>query len=389
MNLIKNAIIFQADLPDIDAMVHHLSQIPFEPVGKTFVSRSGFVANGITAELVTPIEGGYSFSVRLDHKILPGSSVRMAVNEAVQAYADEHEIEVSEVDEATAGAIAEQTTALLIEHALVKTATLNCFYSEIHKFLIIPTTVKDLAQTVVGLLIKAIGSVKTSTIHVDNIKGGLTTRLKKHLGLEGEELAEDAFDGFKLGAICNMAYKSDKVSFNLGDLDAAKQGLLECLGRDMTVDIMELVHENVGFKLTHDFKLKGLKFFGELTDAELEQREDADEAFMWRIEAATQLLQVCALVIALCELFSYERPELVEATIPAAETDAVPLLDGEKDGLYDEAVAFVRESRRASISAVQRKLKIGYNRAARLIEMMEAAGVVTAMNSNGSREVLF
>jgi S-DNA-T family DNA segregation ATPase FtsK/SpoIIIE len=60
----------------------------------------------------------------------------------------------------------------------------------------------------------------------------------------------------------------------------------------------------------------------------------------------------------------------------------------ESDPLYDEAVAFVLESRRASISSVQRKLRIGYNRAARLIETMEAAGVVSEMGSNGSREVL-
>jgi S-DNA-T family DNA segregation ATPase FtsK/SpoIIIE len=60
----------------------------------------------------------------------------------------------------------------------------------------------------------------------------------------------------------------------------------------------------------------------------------------------------------------------------------------QEDALYDEAVAFVIESRRASISSVQRKLRIGYNRAARLIEAMEEAGVVSAMNSNGSREVL-
>lgn len=58
------------------------------------------------------------------------------------------------------------------------------------------------------------------------------------------------------------------------------------------------------------------------------------------------------------------------------------------DPLYDEAVAFVIESRRPSISSVQRKLRIGYNRAARLIEAMEEAGVVSGMNSNGSREVL-
>ncbi|BBB26285.1 DNA translocase FtsK [Amphritea japonica] len=62
--------------------------------------------------------------------------------------------------------------------------------------------------------------------------------------------------------------------------------------------------------------------------------------------------------------------------------------DDEQDALYDDAVAFVTETRKASISSVQRKLKIGYNRAARMIESMEAAGVVTQAGHNGAREVL-
>jgi DNA segregation ATPase FtsK/SpoIIIE, S-DNA-T family len=62
--------------------------------------------------------------------------------------------------------------------------------------------------------------------------------------------------------------------------------------------------------------------------------------------------------------------------------------DPEQDPLYDEAVKIVTESRRASISGVQRRLKIGYNRAARMIEAMEAAGLVGPLQSNGSREVL-
>ena len=62
--------------------------------------------------------------------------------------------------------------------------------------------------------------------------------------------------------------------------------------------------------------------------------------------------------------------------------------DDESDALYDEAVHYVTQSRRASISSVQRKLRIGYNRAARLIEAMEAAGVVSEMGSNGQREVI-
>jgi DNA segregation ATPase FtsK/SpoIIIE, S-DNA-T family len=62
--------------------------------------------------------------------------------------------------------------------------------------------------------------------------------------------------------------------------------------------------------------------------------------------------------------------------------------DGEQDALYDEAVRIVTESRKASISGVQRRLKIGYNRAARLVETMEEAGLVGPLQTNGSREVL-
>jgi len=62
--------------------------------------------------------------------------------------------------------------------------------------------------------------------------------------------------------------------------------------------------------------------------------------------------------------------------------------NSESDALYDEAVAFVTESRKASISSVQRRFKVGYNRAATMIEDMEAAGIVSAAESNGSRVVL-
>ena len=62
--------------------------------------------------------------------------------------------------------------------------------------------------------------------------------------------------------------------------------------------------------------------------------------------------------------------------------------DKESDVLYDEAVAFVIQTRKASISSVQRKLRVGYNRAARLVEQMEASGVVSEMGLNGNRDVL-
>jgi S-DNA-T family DNA segregation ATPase FtsK/SpoIIIE len=62
--------------------------------------------------------------------------------------------------------------------------------------------------------------------------------------------------------------------------------------------------------------------------------------------------------------------------------------DAESDPLYDQAVEIVLKNRRASISLVQRHLRIGYNRSARLIEAMEKAGLVSAMDGRGGREVI-
>ena len=92
------------------------------------------------------------------------------------------------------------------------------------------------------------------------------------------------------------------------------------------------------------------------------------------------------------------EPEYVDEVLNGGETGALPGVPGEGNGggggggesdpLYDQAVRVVTETQRASISGVQRRLKIGYNRAARLVEEMESAGVVGPLQSNGSREVL-
>jgi S-DNA-T family DNA segregation ATPase FtsK/SpoIIIE len=93
-------------------------------------------------------------------------------------------------------------------------------------------------------------------------------------------------------------------------------------------------------------------------------------------------------------LKTFGEPDYEEAILagPAIEEGPTDLFgaapDPEADPLYDEAVAFVARSRRASISAVQRQFRVGYNRAARLVEQMEAAGILSAMSTNGSRDVL-
>jgi S-DNA-T family DNA segregation ATPase FtsK/SpoIIIE len=92
-------------------------------------------------------------------------------------------------------------------------------------------------------------------------------------------------------------------------------------------------------------------------------------------------------------LKSQGEPQYIDGVLNSLEESAeggegVMTLDAEADPLYDQAVEIVVKTRRASISLVQRNLRIGYNRAARLVEQMEAAGIVSAMQSNGNREVI-
>ncbi len=86
---------------------------------------------------------------------------------------------------------------------------------------------------------------------------------------------------------------------------------------------------------------------------------------------------------------TYAKPEYIaEVTDGGTEGDAGEAGTGEHDPLYDQALRIITDSRRASVSLIQRRLKIGFNRAARIMEELEASGVVSGVDQNGAREVL-
>ena len=80
--------------------------------------------------------------------------------------------------------------------------------------------------------------------------------------------------------------------------------------------------------------------------------------------------------------------ENVTVSTDDSESGSFDTIDEELDPLFDQVVSFVIETRRASISSVQRKFRIGYNRAARIVEQMEMEGIISAPTHNGNREVL-
>jgi recombination associated protein RdgC len=148
-------------------------------------------------------------------------------------------------------------------------------------------------------------------------------------------------------------------------------------------------NDRISFVLTESLALKRiaaldvLKESADGTAAGDDERFDADMLLM-----TGELSRMLADLVQTLGGESVEQVDWVQKSASGTESSEAPTTFGEPDDLYEQAVAIVRQQRRASISLVQRHLHIGYNRAARLMDQMEAQGAVGPMQSNGDREVL-
>lgn len=374
MRLIKNAIVYRASLPSAKVLADHLAEKQFTPVLESHQSSCGFIPHPTTKELVSTFPDGYAFRIRLDSKPISKRAIRLAAHEKVQA---QQEVCGRELSREEVDAIEVSLIEDAIKTTLPERTELDAFYHVESRTLIVPSTSKEVASTLLYLLIEACGALETSTIHVSNIKGGLTTRLDDYLTTSNSE----AFGDFKIGDSVAMKSKTGRASFDLENIDHARAGLLEALETGMQAERLELCHsDTVNFKLTKDFHLRGIQFLANGTEDDLDI-EDATE--LWQHHAGMQTLLLVATVNALCDLFGYQEKEVEvddQKTSTTKETDI-------DDPLYMDAVAFVHEEQNASIIGIQRKLRIGFNRAARFIELMESEGIVSKPKHDGSRVV--
>lgn len=296
---IKNAIVYKAEMPTAQQLAKHLAELPYSPIGETMLSSASFVPNKLTNELVTEFEGGYSFTLRYDEKILPKAIVREKAAERIKHVEQAAGHRLKKIERV---AIADQVLVELARTALVKTATITAFYSIADQLLIVAVGSKNLANILTSRLVHVVGSLKTSTIHISDIKNGLTTRLKNYL--QGDR---EAFDGFEVGASAALKNDSQKVSYSLADIGTASEGLLEATGKGFEVERLALEHNGVEFKLTSDFHFKAIKFAD--TQEEHDQAEEQDAVFMWRHDAAVQVLMFSSVLNQLCDLLGYKPDE--------------------------------------------------------------------------------
>lgn len=300
MKLIKAAIVYKAELPtDLDALNEHLEERRFAPPLSLELRSAGFVA--VTDEhsrLAASFPGGIAFRVRIDEKVLPGAVIKAEVAKTIATIQQEQGRKPGRKERAE---IKEGVMVDLAQRALVRTAaSLTCFYHSASGYLIVPTTSKKIADTCVTLLVAAVGSVKTETINVSEVKHGLTTRLKKWLGGD-----LDAFGAF---SPCDQAALADggkrKLTVKMGELQTAREGLTAAIERAFGVTSLGFEHKGIEFRMTDEFRLKGLR--------RLEEEVATDDEDPWATDAMADVEATVGILDELTQMLAY-KDETAEA----------------------------------------------------------------------------
>ena len=303
MKLIKAAITYKATIPTaVGALTKHLEEKTFAECTEMQVRSVGFVPPCEDDErLVQTFPGGLAFAVRIDEKIIPASTVKAEVEKRAASIKADAGRKPGKHERAK---IRDAVMADLCRRALVKTkAKVTCFYDEQSGYLIVPTSSKAIADICTSLLVQAVGSVKTETINVADVKHGLTTRLKKWLD-DGEC---GAFGDFDPCDSVTLATTGKKITVKMESLDLATRGLQEAVTAGFSVTSIGFHYIGMDFRLTDDFHMKGIYF----ADSSIPKGDEEDPAEdPWATAAAMQVSAVSAAINVLVELLSYkDEPE--------------------------------------------------------------------------------
>tara|TARA_Y100001951_G_scaffold105392_1_gene123056 strand:- start:4307 stop:5461 length:1155 start_codon:yes stop_codon:yes gene_type:complete len=377
--IFKNAKIYKITQPlafSSEAFEKLLGEHEFRHCGAHDLATMGFARciGGLFAHVA---QGMFTIRIQKEEKLLPDSVVNQELEEVVERIEMETGAPVGK--KAKADIKQEIITKLLPQAFSNRKSTYGTIIPE-SNLVIVHASSDSQAEAWLAMVRKAIGSLPVVPFTRRSIKSELThwvtdtTPDTINLLEEAELKATDDTGG--LVRVKNQALDTDEV---INHLDAGK----------LVQKVAFEYDEAFSAILCEDGSIKRIK----LADRVLEENDDipSDQAEA-RFDAdvylyVSTLLGFIKLIDAAFQLTeeSSSQPDSDEVE----EDQPNPFVNSEgKDVFYDEAVKFVRETRRASVSAVQRKFKIGFNRGARLIEQMEAEGIVSKPGHNGVREVL-
>lgn len=377
--IFKNAKIYTLTQPltlTSEMLEKALGEHEFRHCGAQDLATMGFARciGGLFAHVA---QGMFTIRIQKEEKLLPSSVINAKLEEAVERV----EMETgAPVGKKAKSDLKQEIVAKLLPQAFTdRKSTYGTIIPE-SNLVIVHAGSDSQAEAWLAMVRKALGSLPVVPFARRSIQAELTHWVTNttpdtiSLLEEAELKATDDTGG--LVRVKNQALDTDEV---INHLDAGKL-------------VQKVAFEYYGAFtaiLCEDGSIKRIK----LADRVLEENDDIpSDQVEARFDAdvylyVSTLLGFIKLIDAAFQLT--EESSSQHDSDEAEEDQPNPFFNSEgKDVFYDEAVEFVRESRRASVSAVQRKFRIGYNRGARLIEQMEFDGVVSKPGHNGAREVL-
>lgn len=355
--------------------------------------------------------------VNFAERMLPGKIVRQRVMAKVKEIEDNEERKVfaREKNQIKDAVVAEMLPRAFIDQKHIRVMIIG-------PYIVIDSTSAKKGEEILSLMRSVLGTlgvrpVSVKTTPIEPFTRWFTgAKLPPKFGLTGDFKANSQND--EIDSLTGKGTSPETEG--LSDLVAEYSRRVIVLGMSWTTSM----DEKLTFTVNEMIGIKGIKWPDAIMDmAAADAGEEADKVNLMRATMLLLSAEIAQLITDLLDALGGEEipsnsdwdddkwMRMMQALGNISHVNGVAVRDLEQaardsharvnkivggedsehvedDPLYRDALAFVRESGRASISAVQRKLRLGYNRAVRLIERMEEEGAVTAMNSNGSREVI-
>lgn len=369
--LYKNAKIYtltaQADFSDLTAK---LEAIAFRPCGNLDLATMGWtpVIGSLYAHVT---QGIITLKLLKETKILPPKVINRMLEERCEAI----ETETGEIMGKKARSdLREQIVTQLLPRAFTdRVATFGTIIPE-ENLLFINASSDSEAEVFLAVLRKTLGSLPVVPWARRSLAPDLTTWISDAPPSEVELLQEVEL----------LSYSEDKSLIRAKSQELDSNEITACLDAGKFVQKLAIDYEDLlSMTIMEDGSFKKIKFHSLL----IEENEDIPkDQVAARFDADITLSIQALLEVAknFAEVFQLANEEI---NIPAKTERLDPVVEPD-DEFYQLAKEFVIESRRASTSSLQRKFRIGYNRAARIIDVLEHAGIISKAGHNGNREVL-
>lgn len=383
--MFKNIIIYRvapnSELHS-DAIEQALKKHQFAPTGATQQKSAGFVPPRGEAHgaLLEAVDGQYIAKLQTEVRQVPGPVIKRRVDEI----AEQMEQQTGrKPGKKIMKELKEQALQELLPSAFTKLASDLVWLDQKARLLIVDSSSMTRAEEVVTLLIKALDGLALTLVQTDMSPAVAMT----HWLGTGEPPYQ-----FTIDRECELKSTDEMksvVKYGRHDLDTDEVRQHIASGKVPTRVAMTW-RDRVSFTMTESMVLKKVAFLDVVFEAKVAGQAEKGEAFDADVAISTG--ELAELIPDLFNALGGEQvmqlgaqaPQPVQSTAPTESSESS---DGMPDPLYPDAAKIVVANQRASISLVQRHLRIGYNRAARLLEQMERAGLISPMKPDGSREI--